>query len=88
MFCTDLFQRVFEMWNAGHRRPAGELFARILALRSIPNVMPYLMVMRGIFPAGTATRTPAGQKPPVALTEMEKELAQAVWADMLAPHAR
>jgi len=88
MFCTDLFQRVFEMWNAGRRRPAEELFARILALRSIPNVMPYLMVMRGIFPASAATRTPAGQKAPVALTDVEKELVRALWADLLAPYAR
>lgn len=88
MFSTDLFQRVFELWNAGNRARAEELFARILALRSIPNVMPYLMVMRGIFPETVTTRTPAGQKPPVALGEMEKQLVRAVWHDLLAPYAR
>jgi 4-hydroxy-tetrahydrodipicolinate synthase len=88
MFCTDLFQRVFEMWNAGRRRPAEELFARILALRSMPNVMPYLMVMRGIFPESVTTRTSVGKKPPVALTDMEKELVRAVWTDLLVPYVR
>ena len=88
MFCTDLFQRVVEMWNTGHRRPAEELFARIMALRSISNVMPYLMVLRGIFPADVATRTPAGQKPPAALGEMEKALVRGVWTDLLASYAR
>ncbi len=88
MFCTDLFQRVFEMWNAGNHARAEELFARILALRSLPNVMPYLMVMRGIFPETVTTRTPPGQKPPVALGDMEKQLARAVWRDLLAPYAR
>lgn len=88
MFCTDLFQRVYELWQVGHRQRAEELFARILALRSIPNVMPYLMVMRGIFPENVTTRTVPGQKPPVALSEMEKELVRAVWHDLLAPHVR
>jgi dihydrodipicolinate synthase/N-acetylneuraminate lyase len=88
MFCTDLFQRVFEMWHAGRKRPAEELFARILALRSIPNVMPYLMVLRGIFPESATTRPVPGRKPPVALTDGEKQLVRAIWNDLLAPYAR
>lgn len=88
MFCTDLFQRVYELWQAGRHQRAEELFARILALRSIPNVMPYLMVMRGIFPEHVTTRTAPGQKPPVALNEMEKELVRAIWRNLLAPSVR
>lgn len=88
MFCTDLFQRVFEMWNAGRQRPAEELFARILALRSIPNVMPYLMVLRGIFPEDVTARPVPGRKAPVALADAEKQLVRAIWNDLLAPYAR
>jgi hypothetical protein len=88
MFCTDLFQKVFEFWNGGRHKEAGELFARILALRSIPNVMPYLMVLRGIFPETVTTRTPAGQKAPVPLADSDKALARSVWNDLLAPYAR
>jgi 4-hydroxy-tetrahydrodipicolinate synthase len=88
MFCTDLFQRVFEMWQGGHHRQAEELFARILALRSIPGIVPYLMVMRGIFPQTVAVRTAPDHKPPVMLSETDKALARAVWQDLLAAHAR
>lgn len=88
MFCTDMFQRVFEMWQGGEHKQAEELFARILALRSIPNVMPYLMVMRGIFPESVTTRTAPGRKPPVDLSEADKALARAVWHDLLAPYDR
>jgi 4-hydroxy-tetrahydrodipicolinate synthase len=87
MFCTDLFQKVFEAWNGGRRKEAEELFARILALRSIPNVMPYLMVLRGIFPETVTTRTPAGQRMPAPLGASEKALVRAVWNDLLAPYA-
>jgi dihydrodipicolinate synthase/N-acetylneuraminate lyase len=86
MFCTDLFQKVFEAWNGGRRKEAEELFARILALRSIPNVMPYLMVLRGIFPETVTTRTPAGQRMPAPLGASEKALVRAVWDDLLAPY--
>jgi 4-hydroxy-tetrahydrodipicolinate synthase len=87
MFCTDLFQKVFELWNGGRHKEAEELFARILALRSIPNVMPYLMVLRGIFPETVTTRTPAGQRMPAPLGASEKALVRAVWNDLLAPYA-
>jgi len=86
MFCTDLFQKVFEFWSGGRHKEAEELFARILALRSIPNVMPYLMVLRGIFPETVITRTPAGQKVPAPLSDSDKALVRAVWNDLLAPY--
>jgi dihydrodipicolinate synthase/N-acetylneuraminate lyase len=88
MFCTDLFQKVFEFWNGGRHKEAGELFARILALRSIPNVMPYLMVLRGIFPETVTMRTPAGQKAPAPLDDSDKALVRSIWNDLLAPYAR
>jgi 4-hydroxy-tetrahydrodipicolinate synthase len=88
MFCTDLFQRVFEFWNAGRKPAAEELFARILALRSIPNVMAYLMVMRGIFPETVAERPLPRRKAAVPLTDGEKQLVRAIWNDLLAPYAR
>lgn len=88
MFCTDLFQRVFELWNAGRKHAAEELFARILALRSIPNVMPYLMVLRGIFPENVTERPLPRRKAAVPLTDGEKQLVRAIWNDLLAPYAR
>lgn len=88
MFCTDLFQKVFEFWNGGRHKEAEELFARILALRSIPNVMPYLMVLRGIFPETATARTPVGQKAPATLSDSDKGLVRSVWNDLLASYAR
>jgi dihydrodipicolinate synthase/N-acetylneuraminate lyase len=88
MFCADLFQRVFELWNAGRKQPAEELFARILALRSIPNVMPYLMVLRGIFPENVTDRPVPRRKAAVPLTDGEKQLVRAIWNDLLAPYTR
>lgn len=88
MFCADIFQNVYELWHSGQRRQAEELFARILALRSIPNVMPYLMVLRGIFPIGTLYRTPADQKQQAPLTDADEELIRSVWNDLLVSYAK
>jgi hypothetical protein len=49
--------------------------------------MPYLMVLRGIFPETVTTRTPAGQRMPAPLGASEKALVRAVWNDLLAPYA-
>jgi 4-hydroxy-tetrahydrodipicolinate synthase len=89
MFCTDLFQRVFELWNSGRRKEATELFGRIMALRSIPGVMPYLMVLRGIFPADVAYRNPPNRKKkPFALSEDEKALVRQTYDAVIRPYTR
>lgn len=89
MFCADIFQRTFELWNAGRRKEATEMFGRIMALRSIPGVMPYLMILRGIFPADVGYRNPPGRKKkPVALSEAEKALVHQTYDAVIRPYAR
>ncbi len=89
MFCADIFQRTFEVWNAGRRKEATEMFGRIMALRSIPGVMPYLMILRGIFPADVGYRNPPGRKTQeTKLPEAGKALIRQTYEAVVRPYVR
>jgi 4-hydroxy-tetrahydrodipicolinate synthase len=89
MFCADIFQRTFELWNAGHRKEATEMFGRIMALRSIPGVMPYLMILRGIFPSDVGYRNLPGRRTQGAeLPEADKALIRQIYEAVIRPHVR
>jgi 2-keto-3-deoxy-L-arabinonate dehydratase len=53
---ADLSQRVFELWYAGKRREAFDLFGRVQAFQTIPGVMQYVLTARGVFKETTTVR--------------------------------
>ena len=53
---ADLLQQVMELYWAGKKREAFDMFGRVQALATIPGAIEYLMVARGVFPEGTKLR--------------------------------
>jgi dihydrodipicolinate synthase/N-acetylneuraminate lyase len=53
---ADLLQQVMELYWAGKKREAFDMYGRVQALATIPGAMEYLMVARGVFPEGTKQR--------------------------------
>lgn len=57
---SDVYQQAFDLYEAGKRREAFDMFGRILAFTSIPHASQYLMVARGIFKESTRSRPTPG----------------------------
>ncbi len=58
---ADLFATVFDLWQEGKKQEAFDMFGRIQAFSSIvPTSSIDIMVARGVFKPGTATRLPQG----------------------------
>jgi len=53
---ADLLQQVMELYWAGKKREAFDMFGRVQALATIPGAIEYLMVARGVFPEGAKSR--------------------------------
>jgi 2-keto-3-deoxy-L-arabinonate dehydratase len=53
---ADLSQMVFEMWYAGKRREAFDMFGRVQAFQTIPGAMQYILTARGVFKETTTVR--------------------------------
>jgi 4-hydroxy-tetrahydrodipicolinate synthase len=53
---ADLLQQVMDLYWAGKKRDAFDMFGRVQALATIPGATEYLMVARGVFPEGTKSR--------------------------------
>jgi dihydrodipicolinate synthase/N-acetylneuraminate lyase len=53
---ADLYQRAFDLWQAGRRKEAFDLFGHISAFNSITGANAYAMVARGIFKETTLYR--------------------------------
>ena len=53
---ADLSQVVFDLWYAGKRREAFDMFGRIQAFQTIPGAMQYLLTARGVFKETTTIR--------------------------------
>ena len=80
---ADLSQVVFDLWYAGKRREAFDMFGRIQAFQTIPGAMQYLLTARGIFKETTTIRDahrifgPNGVTPDEAQRKViREELAQ------------
>ncbi len=57
---ADLYALTFDLWHAGKRREAFDMFGRILAFNSIRGAGSFIMVARGIFNESTRSRTTPG----------------------------
>src|SRR6185312_10640409 len=47
---ADVLQRCYELYEAGRKAEAYDVFARFLAFNSIPRSNDYVLVARGVFP--------------------------------------
>jgi hypothetical protein len=75
---ADIYQQVYELYQAGKPQEAFDMYGRILAFQSFTHADQYLMAARGIFKENTKSRHMPGMgdpnsKPPAPLTEGEKK---------------
>jgi dihydrodipicolinate synthase/N-acetylneuraminate lyase len=54
---ADFYAAAFDLWHAGKKAEAFDMFGRIQAFNSITGASGYLMVMRGMFKETTKTRS-------------------------------
>jgi 1-pyrroline-4-hydroxy-2-carboxylate deaminase len=87
---ADIYQETFELYEAGKRREAFDMFGRILAFGSISHANQYLMVARGIFKEDTKSRpTPGmGDAKQTPLTEKDKKVVRDALNTYLKPYLR
>jgi len=53
---SDVLQRCFDLYQAGKKRDAYDVFGRFLAFDSIPRANEYVCIARGVFPEGAIMR--------------------------------
>jgi dihydrodipicolinate synthase/N-acetylneuraminate lyase len=53
---SDVYAAAFDLWHAGKKREAFDMFGRVLAFDSIPNSGSYVLVARGVFKESTKAR--------------------------------
>jgi dihydrodipicolinate synthase/N-acetylneuraminate lyase len=89
---SDFYAAAFDLWHAGKRREAFDMFGRLLAFNTITGASGYLMVLRGIFKDDTRTRGGgagggrAGRG--ASLDEAGKQAIRDAWNDFMKPHLR
>jgi len=57
---SDIYAQAFDLWHAGKKQQAFDMFGRVLAFDSIPNADAYALTARGVFKESTITRRMAG----------------------------
>ncbi len=89
---ADVYQQAFELYEAGKKREAFDMFGRILAFDSITHADQYLLVARGIFKENTKSRpTPGMGNPsnrPSLLTDADKKAVREALDLYLKPYLR
>ena len=53
---ADLYQETFDLWRAGRRKEAFDLFGRLSAFNSVTGANAYAMIARGVFKETTLYR--------------------------------
>ena len=101
---SDFYAAAFDLWHAGKRREAFDMFGRIQAFNSITGASGYLMVVRGVFKENTKTRNnPAmgggaaagagagggrAGRGPAPLDEAARQAVRDSWDQFMKPHLR
>ena len=92
---SDVYAAAFDLWHAGKRREAFDMFGRILAFNSITGASGYVMVARGIFKETTKSRptpgigaTPGGGRGGRPLEEAGKQAIRDALNSYLKPYLR
>ena len=87
---SDLYQATFDLWHAGKRREAFDMFGRILAFDSIHGADEYVLVARGVFQESTTHRPAPGMGPQHAgtLDDSQKRFIRESLESYLKPYLR
>ncbi|MGA2275923.1 MAG: dihydrodipicolinate synthase family protein [Bryobacteraceae bacterium] len=97
---SDFYAAAFDLWHAGKRAEAFDMFGRIQAFNSITGAGGYLMVMRGVFKESTKTRAMSmggsgaagrsgGERPAAGpLDEATKQAVRDAWDEFMKPYLR
>ncbi len=92
---SDFYAATFDLWHAGLRREAFDMFGRIQAFSSITGANSYLMVVRGVFKENTKTRAMSmagggrsGQDAARPLDEATKQAVRDAWDQFMKPYLR
>ena len=89
---ADVQQQVFNLYMAGNKAQAFELFGRYLAFNSIPRANDYVLVARGVLPEDSIFRGPppsartAARAPEPAITPEQKEAVRSALNAYLKPY--
>jgi hypothetical protein len=89
---ADLYQQTVDLWQAGRRKDAFDLFGRISAFNSITGANAYTMVARGVFKETTLYRqnpskTGVVTSPAAPADEAQKVFIREALMEFLNPHA-
>ncbi len=91
---ADIYAQAFDLWHAGKRREAFDMFGRILAFGSIPGAQNYILTARGVFKETTRARPtpgmgggPGGQRQQ-PLTEERKRVIREALETYLRPYLK
>jgi hypothetical protein len=79
---ADFYAAAFDLWHAGKRREAFDMFGRLQAFNTITGAQGYLMVVRGVFKENTKTRGSmggGGRGAPAPLDEAAKQAVRDAW---------
>ncbi len=91
---ADFYAAAFDLWHAGKKREAFDMYGRIQAFNTVTGAQNYLMVVRGIFKETTRTRGSMGGSgrggrgagsPP---DEATKQAVRDAWDQFMKPHLR
>ncbi len=86
---ADLFQATAELWDAGRKQEAFDMFGRIQGFSTIPGAGAYIMVARGVFKESTMSRPTPGmgghESPPSAA---QKAFIRQTMDQFLKPYMR
>ena len=98
---SDFYAAAFDLWHAGKRREAFDMFGRLQAFNTITGAQGYLMVVRGVFKENTKTRGAGGGggaaagggggrggRGAGALAEAGKQAIRDAWDQFMKPHLR
>ena len=94
---SDFYAAAFDLWHAGKRREAFDMFGRIQAFNTITGATAnYLLVLRGIFKESTRTRVPSGgggagrggRGGAAEPDEATRKAVREAWEEFMKPHLR
>jgi dihydrodipicolinate synthase/N-acetylneuraminate lyase len=86
---ADVFQKAWELWEAGRKREAFDMFGRVLAFDSIQGATQYTMIARGVFKEDTTRRPTPGMgagRPQPKLDDTQKRVIREAFDTYLKPH--
>jgi dihydrodipicolinate synthase/N-acetylneuraminate lyase len=90
---SDVLQRSFNLYRAGRKQDAYDVFGRFLAFDSLPRSNEYVLVARGVFPEGDIMRVnppqpnaPMGRRNEGPITDAQKDEIRLALKSYLKPY--